>query len=270
MNSATNPARGDDDGVHIAVSAKSGKIWSVELTALQARVVACLIEKAATTPDSYPLTTNALVSACNQSTNRDPVVSYSDRDVDAAMIELREMKLARAVTGSGHRASKHKHVVDEALDLDGAQLAVLAVLLLRGPQTLKEIATRTERYEDGPAGDTDRVDKAIDALTERVDPLVERLQRRPGEREPRIRQLWQPSDDMPEPERSTELAEGMPDEQRPVARADDLADRVASLEAALAEQTSRLDALLNELGVAAPDEPAGHAGLAGSGEQVDE
>ena len=116
---------------------------SVELTALQARVVACLIEKAATTPDNYPLTTNALVAACNQSTNRDPVVDYGSRDVDTTMIELRQLELARAVSGVGHRSSKHKHVVDDALGLDGSEVAVLAVLTLRGPQTLNEIATRT-------------------------------------------------------------------------------------------------------------------------------
>lgn len=230
----------------------------MELTAVQARVVACLIEKGATTPDSYPLTTNALVSACNQSTNRDPVVSYTDREVNATMIELREMKLARAVTGSGHRASKHKHVVDEALEIDVAQLAVLAVLLLRGPQTLKEIATRTERYEDGPDGDPDVVDAAIDALGARVEPLVERLDRRPGEREPRIRQLWQPSEEAPSHEASSAETFAEPfspvsNEHRPSTRANDLADRVAALEAALAKQTSRLDALLKELGVEEPD-----------------
>lgn len=222
------------------------------MTALQARVVACLVEKAATTPDSYPLTTNALLSACNQSTNRDPVVSYTDRDVTATMIELREMKLARAVTGTGHRASKHKHIVDEALDIDGAQLAVLAVLLLRGPQTLNEITTRTERYANGPEGDAAAVDAAIDALAARSEPLVDRLERRPGEREPRIRQLWQPTGEPADQGGFAAAPEAARDATRSVDRADDLADRVATLEAALAKQTSRLDALLEELGVEEP------------------
>ncbi len=226
----------------------------MELTAPQARVVACLIEKAATTPDSYPLTTNALVAACNQSTNRDPVVSYSARDVDAAMLELRQLGLARAVTGGGHRSSKHKHIVGDALDLDGAQVAVLGVLTLRGPQTLNEVVTRTERYVDGPGGDTSVVDSAIDALCNREDPLARRLERRPGEREPRIEQLWVSSVQS----NSTQLAatpetDVPPDDPgaplRSIDRSADLTDRVAALEASLARQTARLDSLLQELGI---------------------
>lgn len=214
---------------------------------MQARVVACLIEKAATTPDNYPLTTNALVAACNQSTNRDPVVEYSSQDVDAAMLELRQFELARAVSGIGHRSSKHKHVVDERLGLDGAATAVLAVLTLRGPQTLNEIATRTERYLDGPQGETDAVDAAIDRLSDRPEPLVRRLERRPGEREPRVEQLWQPTND------AVPTADHIPTEAALAPESDgshDLADRVAALEASLSRQTRRLDALLVELGVA--------------------
>ncbi len=216
----------------------------VELTALQARVVASLIEKAATTPDNYPLTTNALVAACNQSTNRDPVVTYGPSDVDTAMIDLRGLHLARTVSGTGHRISKHKHVVDDALGIDGSELAVLAVLTLRGPQTLNEIATRTERYADGPHGDVDAVDAAIDRLCDRLEPLARRLDRRPGEREPRIEQLWHLPDD--DESRRPDTAD-----EAPVAseRSLDLADRVAALEASLARQTARLDALLEEVGV---------------------
>lgn len=222
----------------------------VELTAVQARVVACLIEKAATTPDNYPLTTNALVAACNQSTNRDPIVDYSSRDVDAAMLELRQLELARAVSGVGHRSSKHKHVVGEALGLDGEQVAVLAVLTLRGPQTLNEIATRTERYLEGPEGDTDAVDAAIGRLAERPDPLARRLERRPGEREPRIEQLWISTDGEEAP--SEHVADAAPVRAVPDDRSHDLADRVATLEASLARQTTRLDGLLEELGADDP------------------
>lgn len=226
----------------------------MELTAPQARVIACLIEKAATTPDSYPLTTNALVAACNQSTNRDPVVEYSSRDVDAAMLELRQLELARAVSGVGHRSSKHKHVVGEALGLDGSQVAVLGVLTLRGPQTLNEIATRTERYLDGPGGDTTEVDRAIDALCDRSEPLARRLERRPGEREPRIEQLWVSTDDagVPTSDASPTIApvRETPDAQDLTSdRSADLSDRVATLETSLARQTARLDALMAELGV---------------------
>lgn len=230
----------------------------MELTGTQARVIACLIEKAATTPDNYPLTTNALVAACNQSTNRDPVVGYSSSDVDTAMIELRQLQLARMVSASGHRSSKHKHTVNETLDLDGEAVAVLAVLTLRGPQTLNEITMRTERYLDGPAGDTDAVEAAIDRLAGRDEPLARRLERRPGEREPRIEQLWQPSSggDLP----SQPDIDRHPDQSRPNRETDrrgnsepdrssDLIDRVAALEASLARQTARLDRLLHHLGV---------------------
>ncbi len=222
----------------------------MDITAEQGRVLACLVEKAETTPDSYPLTTNALRAACNQTTNRDPVVDYSEREVDAVMLELRQGGLARTVKGSGNRVGKHKHVLDEALGLDGDELAVLAVLVLRGDQTRNEITTRTARYARGPAGDPDAVDGAVDRLAARPDPLVVRLERRPGEREPRIAQRWaQTAGDetgAPAPAEAVlapaPIASGRPD---PVAA---LTERVDALEAALTEQRRRLDHLLAELG----------------------
>jgi uncharacterized protein YceH (UPF0502 family) len=162
----------------------------VDVSADYARVLGSLIEKAETTPHHYPLTTKALQSACNQSNNRDPVVDYSEHQVDAIMLELRQDGLARTVTGTGHRVGKHKHIVDDALGLDGHELAVLAVLLLRGPQTLNQITTRTARYERGPAGDANAVEATIDRLAARTEPLVVRLARQPGEREPRVAQRW--------------------------------------------------------------------------------
>jgi uncharacterized protein YceH (UPF0502 family) len=162
----------------------------VDVTAQHARVLGSLIEKAETTPDHYPLTTKALQAACNQTTNREPIVDYGAQQVDALMLELRQGGLARTVTGAGHRVAKHKHIVDEALGLDGDELAVLAVLLLRGPQTLNQITTRTERYACGPGGNTEEVDAAIDRLASRSEPIVMRLERRPGEREPRVAQCW--------------------------------------------------------------------------------
>ncbi|GJM39669.1 MAG: UPF0502 protein [Acidimicrobiales bacterium] len=227
----------------------------MDLTAAQARVLGCLIEKAETTPDSYPLTSNALTNACNQSTNRDPVVDYSELEIDALMLELREMKLARTVTGSGHRVGKHKHVVDEAMQLDGHEVAVLAVLLLRGPQTRNEIVTRTERYADGPGGDADAVDAAIDRLASRDEPLVVRLDRQPGEREPRIDQCWTPRDGMPTPTNpeptpittSGTTPEPTPD-LAPTAERATLETRVADLEAEVARQARRIDDLVRQLG----------------------
>ncbi len=169
----------------------------MDVSAQHARVLGALIEKAETTPDHYPLSTKALQAACNQATSRDPVVDYSTQQIDALMLELRQGGLARTVTGTGHRVGKHKHIVDEALGLDGDELAVLAVLILRGAQTLNQITTRTERYERGPAGDTDAVAAAIDRLADRAEPLVVRLDRQPGEREPRIAQCWTEATDVP-------------------------------------------------------------------------
>ncbi len=243
-------------------------------TAQQGRVLACLIEKAATTPDSYPLSSNALTAACNQSSNRDPVVDYTEREIDATMLQLREMGLARTVTGSGHRVGKHKHIADEALGLDGHGTAVLAVLILRGAQTLHEITTRTERYTEGPGGDSGAVDTAIDRLAARAEPLAVRLERRPGEREPRIDQCWvtphdpaPPTSDHPaaSPDEPT-LRDASPPPAAPTPRpaaasrdspsataaptsaSSDLEARVTALEAALGEQSRRLDELLEQLG----------------------
>lgn len=218
----------------------------MQLTAAQGRVVACLVEKAQTTPDSYPLSTNALTNACNQTTNRNPVVGYTEREVDAVMLELREMKLARTVSGSGHRVGKHKHIVDETLGLDGHELAILAALVLRGPQTRNELATRTERYVDGPQGDKAAVDAAIDRLASGQEPLAVRLARQPGEREPRIDQCWaevrgeQPADAPTGPQITPAVV--LDDDPA------DLEARVAALEEALAAQTLRIDRLLDELG----------------------
>lgn len=236
------------------------RVAAVDVTAQHARVLASLIEKAETTPDGYPLSSNALRAACNQSSNRDPVVEYSEREVDALMLELREGGLARTVSGSGHRVGKHKHIVDETLGLDGHELAVLAVLLLRGPQTRNEITTRTERYANGPGGDAAAVDAAIDRLASRPEPLAVRLERRPGEREPRIDQCWvmvgeetaaagERAPHPPSPPRPAVAAPPVSSASEAPARADaTLSERVSALEAALAAQTRRLDHLIERLG----------------------
>ena len=107
--------------------------------------MACLVEKQATTPQYYPLTLAALVAACNQASNRDPVVQYDQRSVEEALAGLREKGLARIVHSRHNRAARHRHVLDEALALNGQELAVLAVLMLRGAQTPGELRARTER-----------------------------------------------------------------------------------------------------------------------------
>ncbi|MEM9467359.1 MAG: DUF480 domain-containing protein [Actinomycetota bacterium] len=228
-----------------------------QLTPIEARILGALIEKAGTTPDNYPLSTNALVAACNQSTNRDPVVDYSEREVDQTMMELRQCGLARTLSGTGHRVPKHRHVVDEALTLDGEETAVLAVLLLRGAQTRNEITTRTERYDGGPEGDADRVDAALDRLAARAEPLIVRLERRAGEREPRIDQLWartERAEGATDVEPATTPAVPSPAPDRTTtpttAPVHDGADaRVAALEAEVAALTARIARLESELGL---------------------
>ena len=153
----------------------------MELDPVQIRILGCLVEKQRTTPDNYPLSTNALVNACNQSSNRDPVVDYDDRTVDATMLELRTEGLARTVTGG--RANKHRHVLDEAWGMNPAELAVLAVLFLRGPQTVGELRTRTERMQDFDS--LEAVERTLDALAARAEPVVIHLERQPGQKERR-------------------------------------------------------------------------------------
>src|SRR5262249_13704552 len=118
----------------------------VALTAEEARVLGCLMEKAVTTPDGYPLSVNALVNACNQTTNRDPIVHYDETPVDRMLESLREKGLSRRVMATGQRVVKHRHVADEALAINAGEFAVLGVMLLRGPQTPGELKGRTERW----------------------------------------------------------------------------------------------------------------------------
>jgi uncharacterized protein YceH (UPF0502 family) len=156
----------------------------VELTAEEARVVGALAEKALTTPQYYPLTHNALVNACNQSNNRDPVVTYDAATVDAALDGLRAKGFARVIhAGGGNRTTKYRHVLDEALGLDGRELALVTVLLLRGPQTLNELKTRTARMADFDGAEA--VQHDLDRLAGRDGPLVTFLEKEPGRREPR-------------------------------------------------------------------------------------
>ncbi len=153
------------------------------LTAEECRVLGSLIEKAATTPDQYPLSSNGLRTACNQKTARDPIVAYDERLVDATLLSLRDRGLARTIRGAGQRVFKHKHVVDDAWGLDPSQLAVLAVLMLRGPQSAGELRTRTERAHGFAT--TDGVEAVLDDLARRDPPLVRRVGRKPGQKDDR-------------------------------------------------------------------------------------
>jgi uncharacterized protein len=154
------------------------------LSHAELRVLGCLIEKALATPNAYPLTEAGLVAAANQSTNRDPVVAYDVNTVRRALLGLRQQGLAREVHRAGERVAKHRHLVDEALELSEAEIAVLAVLLLRGPQTAAELRARTERLH--AVRSIDAVEGALARLREHPGgALVQLQERRPGQKEAR-------------------------------------------------------------------------------------
>jgi uncharacterized protein len=157
----------------------------VDADPVEIRVLGCLIEKQRTTPDVYPLSLNALRSACNQSTSRDPVVVYDEPAIRGALERLGRKRWARLTSGPGSRAAKYRHLLDEALELADPELALLCVLMLRGPQTSGELKQRTERMQG--FGSLEEVERALDSLIERR--LVARLARRPGQKEQRYAQL---------------------------------------------------------------------------------
>jgi uncharacterized protein YceH (UPF0502 family) len=157
----------------------------VDADPVELRVLGCLIEKQRTTPDAYPLSLNALRLACNQSTNRDPVVAYDEAEIRSALDRLARRGWARLASGRGSRAVKFRHLLDDALRLDEAELSLLAVLMLRGPQTPGELKQRTERLR--PFAGLDEIDVVLRRLAERE--LAVRVPRRPGQKEDRYAQL---------------------------------------------------------------------------------
>ena len=193
----------------------------MNLDAVELRVLGCLLEKERTTPDQYPLSLNALRLAANQSTNRDPVVDYDEPTIRAALDRLGNRGYTRLASGPGSRAAKFRHLLPDALQLTPSQLALLAVLMLRGPQTAAELRTRSERLY--PFASVPDVEETLRGLAERE--LVALLPRRPGEREERWTQL---------------LGEHGETEELIAVRADtsSLEERVAQLE----ERVARLEA----------------------------
>jgi uncharacterized protein YceH (UPF0502 family) len=196
------------------------------------RVLGCLIEKQRTTPDQYPLSLNALRLACNQATNRDPVVDYDEATVRDAVQRLGRIGWARLASGPGSRAAKYRHLFDEALGLVPSETAVLALLMLRGPQTAAELKARSERLHH--FGSTDDVTQTLERLAEKE--LVELLPRRPGQREERWMHLLGDDGDTPAASPAPEQAPFEAEASSP------------SLEARVAELERRLAALEQRLG----------------------
>jgi uncharacterized protein YceH (UPF0502 family) len=158
------------------------------LNEVEVRVVGSLIEKQVTTPEYYPLTLNALVNACNQLSNRDPVSAFDEKTVARALESLREKNLAYVFYGSDSRVPKYKHVMTEIFHLAPSELAVMCVLMLRGPQTTGEIRSRTGRLYE--FADLSEVEATLEKLIERDDPaMVARLPRMAGQKEARYAHL---------------------------------------------------------------------------------
>jgi uncharacterized protein len=238
----------------------------MDLSAAEIRVLGCLLEKQRTTPDAYPLTLNALRAACNQSTNRDPVVAYDEATIRDAITRLSRRRWARLASGAGSRASKYRHLLDESLTRAPDELAVLCVLMLRGPQTPGELKGRTERLH--PFADLAGVQTTLERLIGRE--LVEQLPRRPGQKEERYAHRLS-DDDAPQPSYAAAVstpaaaarpgapAPSAPSAPPPVARAAPgrpmppapelqrvelpLSDRVARLEDEVAQLRAELRAL---------------------------
>jgi uncharacterized protein YceH (UPF0502 family) len=210
-----------------------------DLSPEELRVLGCLLEKQRTTPDVYPLTLNALRAACNQSTNRDPVVQYDEATIRAALDRLGRRRFTRLTSYHGSRAAKYRHLLDEALQIGAEEQAVLAVMMLRGPQTPGELLQRTERLFRFP--DSSALQAVVQRLIERE--LAARYDRRPGQREERYGHLLGAEEEeapvapAPVPARVPAAAPPAPDD-----------DRLDRLEREVAELRAELAALREELG----------------------
>lgn len=240
--------------------AAAGAVAIEGLDPVGCRVLGSLIEKERATPQNYPLTLNALRLACNQSTNRDPVVDFDDHTIEATLGWLREQRLIRIVYSPSNRAAKYRHVLDEVLALTDDEIAVLCVLLLRGPQTAGEIKGRTERLF--AFADLAAVNETLDRLQARdAGALVARLERQPGQKDARYVQLVGDAGALPAipaipaPGPTASAFDPAPDPSLTTAPVEPepapdpgLADRVRELEAQVASLRADLDALLAELG----------------------
>lgn len=211
-----------------------------QLSALQARVIGSLLEKQVTTPEQYPLSVNSVVAACNQKTNREPVMNLTEREVQETLDELVKRHYLRTVSGFGNRVTKYEQRFCNsefgALKLSPPEVAFVATLLLRGPQTPGELRSRVGRMYE--FADMTEVETTLEGLANREDgPFVARLPREPGKRESRYMHLF-----------SGETETLLTAVEAVSTPADSLTQRVEALEAEVAELKARLDSLLGHLG----------------------
>ena len=201
----------------------------LELTAIQVRVLACLIEKKETTPEQYPLTLNSLKNACNQKTARNPVTAYSEGELGHTVRELETMGLVREAWGA--RTAKYEHRAGVVLGLQSKGLAILCPLMARGPQTPGELKTNSQRLFEFE--DLDDVHYVLDRLEAHEPPLVTTLPRQPGQKEIRYAHLLGGEPDIPPPAPAAS----------PASAAGLLAERVSALEAEVERLKSRIEQL---------------------------
>jgi len=190
---------------------------------IEVRVLGSLLEKEITTPEYYPLSLNALINACNQKSNREPMVNFDQETVEHALQTLRDKGLLLTITGAGSRVPKYGHRISERLNLGRRELAIVCELMLRGPQTLGELRTRADRMH--PFEDLAQVESVIEHLPE----LITKLPRRPGEKEARYAHLLSGA---------PTISENEPEVAQPMR-----SDRIATLEAEVAELRSDLESL---------------------------
>lgn len=212
-----------------------------QLNGTEARVIGCLLEKQVTTPEQYPLSVNAVTMACNQKTNREPVMNLSEHDVQEVLDALVKRHYLRTVSGFGNRVTKYEQRFCNSefgdLKLSSAEVAVITTLLLRGAQTPGELRTRASRMHE--FSDMQEVEQTLEGLAAREDgPYVVRLSREPGKRESRYMHLFSGDVDISVKSSATDINAGD----------DDLVARVEALEDEVAGLKQRLDALLAHLG----------------------
>ena len=209
------------------------------LNSIEVRVLGSLIEKELTTPEYYPLSLNALTNACNQKSNRDPVMTLKDEDIVRALDSLRFKQLA-IISADGGRVPKYRHLLAEKMGLMPAELAIISELLVRGPQTVGELRTRGERMH--PFADLAAVEEVLRELMERGEPLITRMARQPGRKEARHVQLFSGM-----PDSCDEGVEAAPEPARQRVMAEN--ERITKLEAEvveLREEVAGLRLLMDE------------------------
>lgn len=217
---------------------------NLELSAIETRIIGCLVEKEKTTPDQYPLSLNGLTNACNQKSNRDPVMSLSEVEVQQAVDELVKKHLVSSAGGASSRVTKYRHRFANTefsqYKFSDQEMGIICVLFLRGPQTPGELRSRTNRLCD--FGDIQQVEDTLERLRTRDDgPFVVRLPREPGRRESRFAHLFSGEVDVSQYESQPRFAEAKPTSAEDINRIESLEQRVSVLE----EELARLKELLS-------------------------